>query len=242
MIPVEINKEKFHLILDLGAEDSSLNKKIIDKLHLLSTNRFKETSNIYGTKINSEYYLVNTLKIGNSRVNHTEIRENPKIDSSSKVSLPQEFTYGIIGRSFFYDKFLFLDYKNKKMHFGPAKNNLVMDPEQYKKGEWIQSDFCKNEGSEIIVEIVMNGVLRKFVIDTASNFCILTNNSLESSSYHAPIALPVQLKNGYELGTFDFTLIQNSDFDLDGILGSELFNRYIVGFDFLNKKMFLLKY
>ncbi|MGL5263468.1 MAG: hypothetical protein ACRDAI_02665, partial [Candidatus Rhabdochlamydia sp.] len=126
LIPVEINKEKFDLILDLGAEDFSLNKEIIDKLHLLPTNRFKEKSNIYGTKNHAKYYLADITTIGNSSIRHLEICESSKINSSSENFLPKEFTYGMIGRSFFCDKFLFLDYKNKKMHFGPAKSTIAV--------------------------------------------------------------------------------------------------------------------
>ncbi|MGL5263910.1 MAG: hypothetical protein ACRDAI_04960, partial [Candidatus Rhabdochlamydia sp.] len=112
---------------------------------------------------------------------------------------------------------------------------------QYKKGEWIHFDFYENEGSEIIIETIVDGTLRKFVIDTGSNQCIWINRS-KDSLIQEPTTLSVQSKDGLELGAFNFKPIQNPDFHLDGLLGSELFNQYVVGIDFPNKKLFLLKY
>ena len=156
--------------------------------------------------------------------------------------VPTKLRSGAIGRGAFLDKFLIIDYRNKKVVFGHSDEERVIQSEQYNNYMWVEYRCDFNENFEISIPLFIGGEPKKLWLDTGTNESILNGIWPESVALGGSQKLSVKLNNELDLGELDFSLVTNSDFDLDGIIGFEFFNKYIVYLDFLKGKMFISPY
>lgn len=233
LIPVEIQNEPLDLIFDLGSSELALDKKIISRMDLPVLEKTKTSSNIFGVKRVLNYYLADRVKIGDVTLRKFGIRES--FDGNPE-SIPKELSYGAVGREFFLDKFLIVDYRNQTILFDFAKKKESNIPESYSKRKWIPCDFYFTENSEVIISLFIGNKNCQMLLDTGTNFCLLNHYD---KKVEKEIKLPIHFKNGKLDGEYKFKTFQNDAFDFDGILGFDFFNNHVVYLDFVNRKMLI---
>lgn len=246
LINVNIQGHKLQLILDLGSSSSSLSKEIIEKIQLAKLDKTTNSMDAYGKKSIHPVFCSSNVLIGNYLMPYLEFNESKSFNDDFESHTPKILTYGKIGRESFFDKVLFIDRKQELCVVDQACLDRKVDPRKYKQGEWIETDFNLDKGRGISLCLLTDlGREIMLILDTGSNISLIN----EKFSPQPPIDLrnkpekiSLKLNNGVFLGTFSLYPFDFTSAGLQGILGFDFFDHYMVCFDFLNKKMFLKSY
>ncbi|MEK7339703.1 MAG: retropepsin-like aspartic protease [Candidatus Rhabdochlamydia sp.] len=244
VVDVNIQGHTLQLILDLGAHFSSLSKESIKKVPLFKLSKTINRMNIYGQKTTNPMFSASQVFMGSYLLPYLEFSESMGSSPDFELEPPKVLTYGSIGREPFLNKVLFIDRKQKVCVVDLAHLNQKIDPRKYFQGEWIEADFNLDQGTGISLCLITNsGEKKEFILDTGANFSAIDKNSLSK----LPIDLRNQTENisislcdGTSLGTFPFYPLNLSEAGLQGILGFDFFDCYLICIDFLNKKIFFV--
>jgi hypothetical protein len=216
------------------------------EVQLTKVEKSTNSIDVYGKKSTDPVFISSKVLIGNYSLPYLEFSESESFNADFESQTPKILTYGKIGREPFLDKVLFVDRKRELCIVEQAYFNQKVDPRKYDKGEWVETDFSLDKGMGIILHLMIDSMgERKLILDTGSNISLID----KSSSQQVPVdlrneteKLSLKLHNGVSLGTFSFYPFDFTNAGLQGILGFDFFDRYMVCFDFLNKKMFLKGY
>lgn len=216
------------------------------EVQLTKTEKTTRSMDAYGKKLIHPVFSSSKVRIGNYLLPYLEFNESKGFNLDFEPQTPKVLTYGKIGREPFLDKVLFIDRKRELCIVEKAHPNRKLDPKKYKQGEWIETEFNLDKGMGISLCLITDSVGRKeLILDTGSNVSLID----KSSSLQVPIDLrneiekiSLKLNNGVSLGTFSFYSFDFTNAGLQGILGFDFFDYYMVCIDFLNKKIFLKTY
>ncbi len=244
-ITVHLNGQKFGLLLDLGARDSTLSEEIITNCGLTKTEKTVNSMDVYGTRSTKPVFSSSNIYIGNYFVPQLNFSTLPQFDfsTSSLIHGPLKvLNNGFIGRTPFLEKVLLIDYKNELCIIYPSDSRKKTDPRKYEQGEWIELDFQLKTGLGIDLCLLINSEKTdKIILDTGANASVISNSltkvPIDLSSEDANLS--IKLNNGTCLGTFLFHPQDLTNPGLNGILGCNFFSKYVVCIDFPNEKIFL---
>lgn len=246
IIDVNIQGHVLQLILDLGAHFSGLSKEAIEKVQLIKELKTTNSMDIFGNKFVHRVFSASKILMGNYLLPYLEFNELNDFNNDFGDSTPKTLIYGHIGREPFFDKVLFIDRKNQFCVVEKASFNKKIDLEKYHPGKWIEADFTLDKGLGIRLNLIVDSKEEKeLILDTGSNFSIIDKNSLFKKTFsinNEKEEVFLKLPNETCLGMFSFYLLDSSNAGLQGILGFDFFDHYMICFDFLNKKVFLKKY
>ena len=246
LVKTKVNGHEVSLVLDLGSFFSSLDSKSISNAKLKETEGAHNSRGIYGDKKSKKIFKVPEVLINNIIFKNITFFESAGCDSETEKSIPRELTYGRIGREPFLNKILFIDRKKEKCIVETSYPNKNINPEKFDKGIWIESDFNLEKGIGIVLSVIIEHLgLKRLVLDTGSNVSILDKKGIPK----LPLTFcedggtaELKLKNGESLGSHDFLYYDLSEVELQGFLGFDFLQHYMVCLDFLNKKIFFKKY
>lgn len=246
LVNVNIQGHALQLILDLGSHSSSLSKEVMGEVQLTKIEKKTHSMDAYGKKLTHPVFSSSKVLIGNYLLPYLEFNESKAFNADFESQTPKVLTYGKIGREPFLDKVLFIDRKRELCIVDRAYSDRKVDPRKYHKGEWIETNFNLDKGMGISLCLMTDSVGEKeLILDTGSNMSLID----KSSSPQAPIDLrneteriSLKLNNGVSLGTFSFYPFDFTSAGLQGVLGFDFFDHYMVCIDFLNKKIFLKTY
>ncbi|HEV3269264.1 MAG TPA: hypothetical protein VGZ69_01280 [Candidatus Rhabdochlamydia sp.] len=244
VINVNIQEHEIQLMLNLGAHFSALTKEAIEKIQLNKELKTTNSMDIFGKKTIHRVFSACKILIGNYLLPYLEFNEIADFNEDFGDQIPKTLIYGHIGREPFLDKVLFIDRKKQLCMVDQAYFNQKMDPEKYHPGKWIEANFILDKGLGISLSLTINSEdKRDLVLDTGSNISMINDNSLKPFNFNdKKKEMSLKLSDGSSLGMFSFYLFDSSSAELQGILGFDFFDCYMVCFDFLNKKVFLKKY
>ena len=243
MIDVTIEGQTFELLLDLGTYSSALSEEIIEKVKLNKEPNYARTIDLFGKKSSYQGFNLYKILVGNYLLPHLEVN---RLEEKWEDSTSKRLTHGHIGRKPFLDKVLLIDRKNQCCKVKSARVGKKPKLEKWQPGQWIEADLILDEELGIVLNLMIDSnEKKKLILDTGSNLSMLN----EHSSFKKTISLKdkkekmtLSLLNGTALGVVSFYLFDSSNTGLQGILGFDFFDHYIVCIDFLNKKVFLKQY
>lgn len=246
LVKVNIQGHTLKLVLDLGVHFSSLSKESMKRMPLTKLSKTINTMHVSGQKKIDPVFSASQVSIGNYLLPYLDFSASLSANGNSELELPKVLNYGKIGREPFLDKVLFIDRKRKMCIVKPAYLDQKIDPRKFSQGKWMEANFNLNQETGIGLCLIANlEEKKKLLLDTGANASYMYKNFL----YTIPVNLRDQtenisldLCNGNSLGTFPFYPLNCSVLGLQGILGFDFFNRYLVCIDFLNKKIFFKPY
>ncbi len=245
-IDVNVQGHTLQLILDIGAHFSGLIKETIKTIPLKGTPEITNSTNVFGEKFTRRVFYASKVSIGNYLLPYLEFNELTDFNEDFGDLESKAVIYGHIGREPFLDKVLFIDRRKQICVVKQAYLNQKTDLEKYYPGKWIEADFALDKGSGIILNLDIDSQKRKaFILDTGSNVSVIDKNysSKEPFSLNSKKEeMSFTLSNGTSLGKLPFYFLDSSKVGLQGILGFDFFDHYMVCLDFLNKKVYLKKY
>lgn len=246
IIDVNIQGHTLQLILDLGAHFSGLSKEAIEKVQLIKKLKTTKSMDVFGNKFVHQVFGASKILIGNYLLPYLEFNELDNFNDDFGDSTPKTLIYGHIGREPFFDKVLFIDRKKQLCMVEKAYFGQKIDLKKYHPGKWIEADFTLDKELGIRLSLTVDSKDEKeLILDTGSNLSIIDKNSLFKKTFNIndeKEEMALKLPNGTSLGMFSFYLLDSSNAGLQGILGFDFFDHYMICFDFLNKKVFLKKY
>lgn len=246
VIDVNIQGHPLQLILDLGAHFSGLSKEAIEKVQLIKELKTTNSMDAFGNNFVHRVFSTSKVLIGNYLLPHLEFNEINDFNDDFGDPTQKTLIYGHIGREPFLDKVLFIDRKNQFCVVEKAHFSKKIDLEKYHPGKWIEADFSLDKGLGIKLNVIIDSKEKKeLILDTGSNASIIDKNcsSEEPFSLNSKKEeMSFTLSDETPLGKLPFYFLDCSKARLQGILGFDFFDHYMICFDFLNKKVFLKKY
>lgn len=244
LVEVKIQDQKLRLILDLGAHFSSLSQKAIAQVPLTKTAKKIRSMNGYGQSTEHEVLGASNVTVGNYFLPYLEFNTTHP-SNEFEQDTPKVLTYGTIGRELFLDKVLFINRKKKLCIVDQAVIGKKANLKKYHSGDWIEADFNLSKELGISFFLITGSGTKELTLDTGSNISLINDITLPKSSIDTRAltkSLSLKLSNERFLGTVSFYPFNFSDTGLQGILGFDFFDQYMICLDFLNRKIFFKPY
>ena len=244
---IEIEGKIYQVEIDLGTKMAlSLHKDILQKIkkELCGTSRRLD---FLGNRYETPLYLIPNVRVGNRRLKRVKTREESG-DFCAKTSIVVEAKTdvqkdGRLGRDFFVDKNIFMDFHN--LVFVVCEK--ISDLKQYKIDDFLPVPF-KVTSSGIFVDIDTDIGVQRFAIDTGSTASAIRASSMANDRAVQREGLSVFetskfIVNGVDLGHRDLYLLDISQQldELDGFLGMDFLKEYALYLDFSKQVAYISK-
>lgn len=241
---IEIEGNRYQVEIDLGTKMAlSLHKEVLDKVrkNLCGTSRRMD---FRGNKYETPLYSISNVKIGSVLLNKVKTREESSEFAGKEAILLEcknEQNAGRIGRDFFTDKNIFMDFSHRILIVCSQLKDIEKEGYEMKR---LTSTPFKVTSDGIILEIETDLGKQKFVLDTGTTVSAirsrdLNNNSLKQSS----IGTSKFVINGTDFGSRELYLLDISqEFnEIDGLLGMDFLKDHLVYLDFNKKTAYIGK-
>jgi len=250
-LEVKIQNKSQLALFDLGAEDGiHIPKKILNEFKKLEyTGKINKSSNITGNIVSAKEFIIPSLSVGCLLFNNVvgmelspwaaSIGEKSEGDSNNN-SEDQKI---IIGRGLFKNTAIVIDYKSEKLIVKKdIANKLVKEGLPF---------YMKKEG--IVINAKTSIKTYKMVIDTGASSSILvldkvpSNENIKECEYDLGDELKCNVLNAtLTLGDNSFKsniLLYpiDSRFKMDGILGSDFLNTFLLELNFITQQYILVE-
>lgn len=250
IIELSFNDVKHNVLLDLGSSDGihlPVNE-IKNISELKYTGNSVKSSNIKGEVFDSKEFLISSLKVNcTTFLNIKGLELAPWAASIGEGG--GDFNDGaeqiVIGLDFFKGKRITINYNNKTLFIRNSEsNNSLPNPNQ------LANSFVLNKEG-ITIEVKSEKSSYQMILDSGASSSIFVANKV--SPQEDVKECDYNLGPDVKCKIFDSTLkVFGHDFhsnillfpiderfEMDGILGSDFFNSFIVEIDFLNKYIVL---
>ncbi len=234
---LEIEDKKYLVTFDLGSDIAIyLNKSILEKLDK-KTQGVARYLDLKGGKHETPRYTLPSARINGYTARHLETRQESDSflistaiydDTGRTQEEIMSHDNGSIGRDFFSNKNIFLDFPNSNVIL--CKSLKELTKRGYQTEKFIAVPFQITRGGFIFNVEMDQGPLR-FIIDTGSTGTIVRSTFIEGEiSNKIRFGMPVFstskfVMNGTDFGSFDFHLLD--------MKGAAAFSDGILGMDFL---------
>lgn len=233
---IEIGGNSYLVEIDLGSKTAlSLSKEVLDKLKKDPCGVSRRVD-FLGNKYETPLYFLSNVKVGRLLLKKIKAREESSsfTQHSTLVAAKECQNMGRIGRDFFSDKNLFMDFGH---HVFVACNQLKdIKKAGYEVKEMTSIPF-KTTANGITLEIETDMGSGKFVLDTgATGSCI---RNAKKSHVDQQNGMPFVITSKFSIGGTEFgptklyLLDISPELDkIDGFLGMDFFTNHLVYLDF----------
>jgi hypothetical protein len=250
-LEVKIQNKSQLALFDLGAEDGiHIPKKILHEFKKLEyTGKINKSSNITGNIVSSKEFIIPSLRVNCLLFNNvTGMELSPwaaSIGEKSEVNSNHnsEEQKIIIGRGLFKNTSIVIDYKNEKLI---VKKHIT--DKKVKEG---LPFYIKKEG--IVIAAKTSIETYKMVVDTGSSSSIIvldkvpSNESTKECEYDLGEDLKCNVLNAALIigdNSFNSNILLypiDSRFKMDGILGSDFLNAFLLELNFITQHYILVE-
>ena len=239
LVLIQIENMSYFLILDFGAEKSSLNQELMTKHQFKETARIYRTVNVHGTLSTSQIYVADHMHLGNFSCKDLELITY--VSDKNHLAYPVELERGVIGRECFRDQVVAIDAESKKILIGDSWDQLLA---RYEDNiiDWVKLSLNRQQG--MILKVIDEGKEKNFLVDTGSNCSLIHDPCLKKqpiTSSLATIFIPVETSSHIFLGNHFFLKANLSSLGVDGIIGFDFLRLFLIVFDFKNDELFLVQ-
>lgn len=250
---IEIEGNVYQVEIDLGTKmPLSLHKSALDHIKK-DPSGVSRRLDFRGNKYETPLYIVHSIQAGDFLLKKTKVREE-SLDFSNKKSIIYDSTTkgpncqiaGRIGRDFFDGRNLFMDFHHSKLII--CSNIKDIKTDNYKTDTMISVPF-ENTPDGIILRIGTDLGVKNFVLDTGTTASVLRSSSLGKD-------IAVNQRNGMTVFETSKFIINDIDFgsrdlylldispsfdEIDGFLGMDFLNDYMIYLDFSKNTAFIDK-
>lgn len=240
---IEIENNKYLVEIDLGAKSAlTLNKEVLDKVQK-SPCGVSRKLNYLGNKYETPAYFISDVKVGAFLLEIVKASEESQPAAENSIIIPSKHCErkGRIGRDFFLDKNLFMDFSHKVFIACSQLKNLRIAG--YEIDEMTPVPF-KSTSAGIIFEIETDFGLGKFALDTGSTATVIRN----TQQLHKNQVLPKISTSKFSIATAEFgprniylLNISPALQEIDGFLGMDFLQEYAIYLDFTKKTAYIGK-
>jgi len=248
LIELNINDVKHKALLDLGSSEGiHLPVAVIKKIRELKyTGAAVKSSNIKGEVFEAKAFVISSLQINCATFKNMHGLElAPWAASIGEGEVADVSEQIVIGLGFFKGKKLILNYSNKSLLI----QSISTKDSPSNKNNYAMPYKISREG--LSIEMTSPKASYQMILDTGASNSIFVankvnlNENVKACDYNlGPDVKCEMYDSSLKVSGFDFQsniLLFPIDkrFEMDGILGSDFFNRFIVEIDFLNKNIAL---
>lgn len=236
---IEIEEQKYQVEIDLGAKSAlALHHEVLKSIKKQPQGRSRRID-FQGNLYETATYSIPKVTIGSWTLQNITAKEE-SMDFTLKGSIVQGTdenpNAGRIGRDFFLNKSLLLDFPHLKF--------IVCDrfEEIAKKGYSIESAHAvpfQNTPDGIVLKIDIDMGRYRFAIDTGSTISVIRSSDSQEKSAEKKYGLDVVKTSQFTIGNTDFgardlyLLNLSKEFkEIDGLLGMDFLQQHAIYLDF----------
>jgi len=246
---IEIEKNRYLVEIDLGSKMAlSLHKGILENMQKTPCGTSRRLD-FRGNKYETPLYCIPQVKAGSFLMKKTKAREE-SLSFATKGSIiidgSKECIFaGRLGRDFFADKNLFLDFNHGTLiacsklkdlgRKGYELNNLIAVP-------------FKSTSDGLVVEVETDLGKQRLVIDTGATASVIRSRDVQDLDCKQRNGMTVIETSKFAMGGTDFGLRELYLIDLspefneiDGLLGMDFLKEHVIYLDFARKTAYIRK-
>jgi len=248
LVELNINDVTHKVLLDIGSSEGiHLPVTEIVKIpEVKYTGTSVKSSNIKGEVFDAKAFVISSLKINCATfTNMRGLELAPWAASIGEGNVDEAAEQIVIGRGFFKGKKITINYSDKTLIIKNSSNKVTSS----KAGNYTMPYRINKEG--ISIEMTSPNANYQMILDTgASNSIFVANKvslkeSLTTCDYNLGPNVKCEMYDsslkvfGHDFQSSILLFPIDERFKMDGILGSDFFNNFIVEIDFLKKSIAL---
>ena len=218
-VPVDVGGRTLPLMLDLGDFRAiSLTSAVLDTVPVEFTGQYDTFTNFAGDQLRARRFVVRNVGLGT--LEHDALTGSEDVYDPHN---PSPNPYGAIGRAFFADGRLTMDYRAGTLTLAdePLADALVLP--------------LDTTGGMLRVQAVVDGKPLRLLVDTGAQVSVINpghfaENTLFQDTHSAYRADSLSV-DGKDLGQVVLLRMELGVPDFDGILGGDVLGRYLLQVD-----------
>ncbi len=239
---IKIEDKSYLVEIDLGSKTAlSLHENVLRKIKKdpCGTSRRMD---FLGNKYETPQYSIHNVRVGSYFLKKTLVKEE-SLEFSLKNSVIGEAgvkeSVGRIGREFFEDKNLFLDFRHRVFMISHKLKDISKNGYEYKN---LTAVPFQNTKKGIIFEITIDAGVKKLAIDTGATITAIRNSGNEQKKLET-FQTSQFVMNGVDFGPRKIYLLNITPLfeGIDGFLGMDFLNEHVVYLDFTKQVAYIGK-